>query len=158
MAPHHTIHLGSKGPDVEVAQKRLNERGYGPLEVNGSFGPLTYKCVREYQTDRSPGAKPPPPPPGPYALSWPLNVDGVVGPETWGRLDPPEIKEGSPDHRHVYLLQNLLIKSGVPGANPGTVDGVFEKHTTAAVTAFQKWAGIKEDGIVGPITWAKLHS
>jgi peptidoglycan hydrolase-like protein with peptidoglycan-binding domain len=150
---HSTIQRGSKGPDVALAQKRLNERGYGPLKEDGIFGPLTEKAVRAYQTDRTAG-----PPPGPYALSWPLVVDGIVGPETWGRLDPPLIKEGSPDHRHVYLLQNLLIKSGVVGANPGPVDGDFGKNTKKAVMAFQKWAGIPEDGEVGPVTWGKLHS
>jgi peptidoglycan hydrolase-like protein with peptidoglycan-binding domain len=151
--PHSTIHLGSTGPDVELAQTRLNERGYGPLKVDGRFGSLTDKAVRAYQTDRTKG-----PPPGPYALNWPLVVDGWVGPETWGRLDPPLIKEGSPYHRHVYLLQALLVKSGVVGANPGPIDGMFGPHTETAVEAFQKWAGIKVDGEVGPVTWAKLHS
>jgi peptidoglycan hydrolase-like protein with peptidoglycan-binding domain len=148
-----TIHRGSSGPDVVLAQKRLNDRGYGPLKEDGLFGPLTDKAVRAYQTDRSAG-----PPPAPYALNWPLVVDGWVGPETWGRLDPPLITQGSPDHRHVYLLQALLVKSGVPGANPGPIDGFFGPHTEAAVEAFQKWAGIKVDGQVGPITWGKLHS
>jgi peptidoglycan hydrolase-like protein with peptidoglycan-binding domain len=150
---HSTIHRGSTGADVALAQQRLNERGYGPLKVDSLFGPLTEKAVYAYQTDRSAG-----PPPAPYALNWPLVVDSIVGPETWGRLDPPLIKKGSPDHRHVYLLQALLVKSGVPGANPGPIDGDFGDHTESAVEAFQKWAGIKVDGEVGPVTWAKLHS
>jgi len=81
-----------------------------------------------------------------------------VGDETWGRLDPPLTEEGSPDHRHVRLLQALLIKSAVSGANPGPVDGIFGPHTKSAVEAFQQWAGIAKDGKAGPITWEKLHS
>ena len=39
-----------------------------------------------------------------------------------------------------------------------TVDGQFGPQTAQAVKAFQKAAGIKQDGIVGPVTWAKLQA
>jgi peptidoglycan hydrolase-like protein with peptidoglycan-binding domain len=158
--PHNIIKQGSTGPDVKVAQERLIQRGYsvGSAGADGIFGPITDHAVRDYQTDRKGADTPPPPPPGPYALTWPLVVDGIVGDETWGRLDPPLTEEGSPLHRHVRLLQALLIKSGVAAANPGPVDGQFGPHTKAAVIAFQQWAGIAKDGKVGPITWGKLHS
>ena len=149
--PHNIIQPGSTGPDVKLAQEQLNQRG-ATLAADGIFGPLTENAVRAYQTARSAA------PPGPYALNWPLVVDGIVGNETWGRLDPPLTEEGSQDHRHVRLLQALLKKSGAPGADPGPVDGVFGNHTKAAVIAFQGFAGIAKDGKVGPITWGKLHS
>jgi peptidoglycan hydrolase-like protein with peptidoglycan-binding domain len=153
--PHNIIQPGSTGPDVKLAQERLNQRG-ATLATDGIFGPLTENAVRAYQTARSIPA--PPAPPGPFALNWPLIVDGIVGNETWGRLDPPLTVEGSPDHRHVRLLQDLLKKSGAPGANPGPIDGIFGNHTKAAVKAFQQFVGIAQDGEVGPITWGKLHS
>jgi peptidoglycan hydrolase-like protein with peptidoglycan-binding domain len=80
-----TIHRGSSGPDVVLAQKRLNDRGYGPLKEDGLFGPLTDKAVRAYQTDRSAG-----PPPAPYALNWPLVVDG------WVAGSPPRLPAAGP--------------------------------------------------------------
>jgi len=42
------------------------------------------------------------------------------------------------------------------GRDPQGVDGWFGTDTLAALLAFQKSAGLKQDGIIGPLTWAKL--
>lgn len=42
------------------------------------------------------------------------------------------------------------------GFDPGPVDGEMGKRTKAAVIAFQKRAGLKTDGIVGPVTRSAL--
>ena len=42
------------------------------------------------------------------------------------------------------------------GYYSGSVDGIFGSKTKAAVLAFQKANGLGVDGIVGPLTWAKL--
>ena len=39
-----------------------------------------------------------------------------------------------------------------------TVDGTFGNQTDAAVRLFQKKVGLKVDGIVGKVTWAKLSA
>jgi len=36
------------------------------------------------------------------------------------------------------------------------VDGIFGSKTKTAVLAFQNANGLGTDGIVGPLTWAKL--
>lgn len=51
--------------DVAMVQRRLNDLGYGPLAVDGYFGPVTRSWVLRYQSDYG------------------LYVDGVVGPVTW---------------------------------------------------------------------------
>ena len=56
-------------------------------EVDGIFGPITRNRVIRYQLDRSVGEF--------FAFSFPLAVDGIVGPMTWSRLTPPLIKKGS---------------------------------------------------------------
>jgi peptidoglycan hydrolase-like protein with peptidoglycan-binding domain len=156
MPSHPQVQLGDSGNDVKVAQQHLIDRGYsvGPTGADGIFGHNTEMGVRHYQIDRSDDPHFPPHP-RPLALQWPLAVDGVVGRETWGRLDPDQIKEGSADHRHVYLLQRMLKRLSF---DPGPIDGVFGPHTTSAVKAFQAFMTIKVDGIVGPITWKALRS
>lgn len=42
------------------------------------------------------------------------------------------------------------------GCDPGRIDGIFGEKTKAAVLRFQKAAGLQEDGIAGPKTFAAL--
>lgn len=71
---HPTIRQGSRGPAVEELQQRLNNAPANEvptlLEVDGRFGPLTRRAVREFQ-----------------AAHPPLAQDGVVGPATWAMVD-----------------------------------------------------------------------
>ena len=53
----------------------------------------------------------------------------------------------------VEALQNRLSNLGY---NVGPVDGIFGKMTLKAVKNFQRVEGLYRDGIVGPLTWAKL--
>jgi len=152
---HPTIHMGSTGPEVKLAQEELQKRGYNPGPIDGLFGPQTRNAVRHYQTDRTAD---PPPPPHLQAFNLPLHVDGIVGPHTWGRLDPPQIKKNSPEHPYVRLCQNILKSFMNPAFDPGPVDGIFGPHTEAAVKAFQTVFATPADGIVGPKTWLALHS
>ena len=63
-----TLRVGSSGPKVENLQRLLFEKGYDAGTADGKFGPLTANAVTQFQKDRS------------------LEVDGVVGPETWNAL------------------------------------------------------------------------
>ena len=53
-------------------------------------------------------------------------------------------------------VKTLQDKLNALGYNSGSVDGIFGSKTKAAVLAFQKANGLGVDGIVGPLTWAKL--
>jgi len=57
------LRRGSRGDAVRDLQRRL-----GGLAIDGIFGPLTEARVREYQSANR------------------LIVDGIAGPQTWGRL------------------------------------------------------------------------
>jgi hypothetical protein len=54
--------------DVVMVQARLNQLNYGPMPVDGDYGPVTESWVRNYQADHG------------------LFVDGIVGPVTWASL------------------------------------------------------------------------
>ena len=53
----------------------------------------------------------------------------------------------------VRAVQLQLIDLGYA---PGTADGIFGSRTKQAVSAFQKNAGLKADGVVGPRTYEEL--
>jgi hypothetical protein len=65
---------------------------------------------------------------------------------------PNGLRRGS-EGSHVRRLQQALTELGF---NPGGVDGEFGPKTDAALRAFQRAAGIKADGEVGPTTWAAI--
>jgi murein L,D-transpeptidase YcbB/YkuD len=171
---HPVLRVGATGDDVKTLQTKLQERGnYVGQPVDGKFGPHTLDAVKLYQYHRwcnhpvppfshQPVPNPPPPFPPvcqPLALSWPLAVDGVVGFNTWSRLDPLEIKKGAKGP-FVVLCQSLLNfwKWPPPPLFPLAVDGDFGDITDKAVRSYQTANGLKVDGIVGPHTWAALHS
>ncbi|MDP4128310.1 MAG: peptidoglycan-binding protein [Bacillota bacterium] len=64
----------------------------------------------------------------------------------------PVLREGSSGGA-VRDLQNRLVGAGF---NPGKIDGVFGPRTKTSVLAFQKSAGLVQDGIVGNKTWTAL--
>jgi len=51
--------------DVAELQRRLNRHGYGPLAVDGIYGPLSQLEVEAFQLNRG------------------LVVDGIPGRNTW---------------------------------------------------------------------------
>jgi peptidoglycan hydrolase-like protein with peptidoglycan-binding domain len=61
------LQVGSTGGEVKILQAGLNGKGY-PLVGDGVFGPATDAAVRRFQSDCG------------------LQVDGIVGPQTWGVL------------------------------------------------------------------------
>ena len=144
------IKIGSNGAAVKKAQQALIDRYYlCDGTADGIFGPVTRKNVIRYQLDRSAGEW--------NAYSYPLKIDGIVGPATWSRLTPPVIKKKSTGNA-VRLLQEILKSWGYPPYDPGPVDAKFGALTETAVKAVQTDYGLKVDGIVGAKTWAAVGS
>lgn len=165
-APTQTLRLGSQGENVKIAQFLLTAIGafYNeilPVQITGNFDNATEDSVRSFQRNFN------------------LTVDGIIGPNTWSKLievyksiEPYLLdssgqlikypgyllkkgKKGEP----VRLIQTWLntIHSKYSFIPEVTVDGVFGDKTRDAVMAFQRWEGLVEDGIVGPLTWDKLY-
>ena len=140
------LYRGCTGDAVKTLQDKLNALGYNSGNVDGIFGAKTYAAVTAFQKANS------------------LGVDGIVGKLTWAKLydatpvnvtpvtTQPMLRTGSRGDA-VRKLQELL---NAKGYTCGSVDGIFGSKTKAAVLAFQKANGLGVDGIVGPLTWAKL--
>lgn len=150
-----TLELGLSGPEVTDVQERLQKLGYLKANVTGYFGPLTKEAVIQFQKDKG------------------LTANGVVDSETDAALRdrkkalpipipiPIAVSQSSSDNlleqgargQAVQALQENLKASGFYS---GSLNGVFDDKTAAAVMAFQKAKGLTVDGIVGPQTRAKL--
>ena len=136
-----TIGPGATGDVVRRLQRALRRTPDLGIVVDGVFGPMTEQAVKTVQQ----GAN--------------LQVDGIVGPLTWGVLPDggpmPTLQQGSTGPA-VSSLQQVLT-NGAPGEwqiTPQGVDGDFGPHTKASVEAFQAWGQVGVDGIVGDQTWS----
>lgn len=64
----------------------------------------------------------------------------------------PTLKAGSQGTEVSELQATLKLL----GYYSGTVDGLYGESTANAVTQFQQAAGLRPDGVVGPVTWNRL--
>ena len=70
------------------------------------------------------------------------------------KQSPPLLRLGSHGW-HVKRLQRLLRARDLY-PEPATIDGDFGEITEAGVKAFQHFADLEQDGVVGPLTWQAL--
>ncbi len=92
-----------------------------------------------------------------------LTVDGIVGPETFRRLEEVRWRLGdrvlsfSAGHMQIgddaLILQRRLTDMGF---DSGRVDGVFGPSTDHALRDFQRNVGLESDGVCGPMTLREL--
>lgn len=54
-------------------------------------------------------------------------------------------------------VSNLQSDLAAKGFDPGPIDGIFGNKTRGAVRGFQASAGLKPDGVVGPLTYGQLN-
>ena len=124
-------------------QRRLIELGYPLDKADGVYGDNTKLAVKLFQStigyrERN------------YATKSMLNKLYSKNAPVFDAL--VEVKSGDKGAR-VLLLQTKLKEKG---QDPGKLDGVFGKATTAALKAFQKSKGLTEDGNAGPGTLKAL--
>lgn len=140
VSPYPTVRSGASGDTVKDLQRLLNGQTSHRLKVDGKFGPLTDRAVRDFQ--RANG----------------LRVDGIVGRETWTALTRPAVAPAAPTTKRNVIrrgdtgfdVKALQKRLNIPD------DGIFGPNTDAAVRQFQRLSGLVVDGIVGPATWGAL--
>ena len=163
--PGTALREGASGQNVRLVQfwlkiahtvySRLND-----LTVDGRFGAATTAAVKRFQT------------------YFGLTSDGVVGRTTWNKLYevyndiankllssslrpgeyPGILRRGSSGtavrELQFYLYLLSAYESSIPAVG---IDGSFGAATENAVRAYQRFAGLTVDGIVGRATWKSLY-
>jgi len=137
-----SLRIGSTGEVVKYVQSVLG------IKADGQFGPITDRTVRAFQSANG------------------LKVDGIVGPITYSRLGAPAPAPvptpPAPPSNKPRLTKSL--RRGSTGLNVAYIqrffrikpDGQFGPITERKVREFQQAQGLFVDGIVGPLTWARI--
>jgi N-acetylmuramoyl-L-alanine amidase len=140
------LRQASRGEAVRDLQARLVALGHdiGPDDP-GDFGPGTVAAVRAFQEARG------------------LRADAVVGRETWNTLVESGFTLGD---RLLYFRRPMLRGDDVAvlqrrlnglGFDAGREDGILGAETYQALVEFQRAAGVRPDGICGPVTIASIE-
>src|SRR4051812_39988263 len=127
---------------VAALQVALRAHGVYAGTIDGLPGPATAAGVRRFQARAGLVAD---------GLAGPRTrrAPGPLGPHPYGSR-PPRLGARGWD---VAALQFALETHGFPC---GTVDGGFGARTAAAVRRAQAFAGLPQDGVAGPATFAVL--
>ncbi|MBQ9974005.1 MAG: peptidoglycan-binding protein [Oscillospiraceae bacterium] len=170
--PGTPLRRGDYGPEVLVVQTMVNRiaRDYPAIPV---IWPTA--AVFDGNTQRSVQA---------FQRIFGLTPDGIVGKATWYKMVslynavnelaelvsegqrftrvnfryPGVVAQGSRGES-VRALQYMLAVVGefYQILDPVQVDGVFGESTAAAVRAYQRAAGLAQDGVAGEQTWVQLY-
>jgi murein DD-endopeptidase MepM/ murein hydrolase activator NlpD len=135
--------VASRDAGVAALQVALRARGLYAGSIDGLKGPLTSAATKRFQQRAG------------------LVPSGVAGANTrtalgrYGRhvLGSRLLARGTRGW-DVAALQFLLARHGFPSA---TIDGVLGFHTDRALRRFQRWAGLRVDGVAGQTTVAALR-
>lgn len=171
--PGTPLRLGSRGPQVTQAQVMLNRisQNYPAISriypVDGIFGEQTERSVISFQRIFN------------------LTPDGIIGKATWYQLvrlyvgvnnlaelesqgqtfyrvnwqGSETLQEGNTGQSVRQLQYMLRVVSDYISTVPAVaIDGIFGPATQAAVIAYQRYAGLTPDGIVGTNTWQSLYN
>ena len=163
--PGTPLREGSSGQNVRLVQfwlkiARTVYKDLASLNVDGKFGAGTAAAVRRFQR------------------YFDLTSDGVVGRTTWNKLYevyndianrllssalrpgdyPGVLRSGSTGTAVRELQFYLYLMSAYERSIPSvSIDGRFGPDTERAVQAYQRFAGLSMDGIVGRTTWTSLY-
>ncbi|MDD4104237.1 MAG: peptidoglycan-binding protein [Eubacteriales bacterium] len=162
---HRPLARGDNGKDVSRAQTRLSELGYYWGQISGNYLDGTSAAIGNFQRDNGLEKT------GKADVKTLLRLysDDVyrVTPDPMATPSPVPAPTALPDLTYpgklsygskgdkVAQLQDRLKELGY-FTRKSTAG--FYKHTQAAVAAFQKQNGLKDDGVVGEETWTALYS
>lgn len=143
------LRRGDAGPAVAEVRARLADLGLLSDDPRGQassdeavFDDDLDRAVRAFQQERG------------------ITVDGIVGPQTFRRLEEARWQLG--DRVLSYVPGHLMAGDDVTelqrrlnqfGFSSGRADGLFGPQTDAALREFQQGVGVTADGTCGPDTF-----
>src|SRR5690606_22596821 len=139
------LKIGSTGEEVKQLQSLLSDRDLvKSSHITGYYGPITYNAVKRFQVQNG------------------LQVDGIVGPATMGKLKQSSSKSETSSgviklSRNIYRLEDRgpdisAIQSRLKELgfyNHYRITQYYGPITEEAVKDFQRANALKVDGIVG---------
>ena len=140
------LEIGMSGEDVRAVKDKLFELGFYDAEVkkitHDRFGNNTKDAVLAFQKTKN------------------LEVDGIVGNETWTALFVKEkrVLKYLMSGEDVRYVKNKLFALDFYSANISQItNDRYGKDTVDAVKRFQSQYHLNVDGIVGKNTWKMLE-
>ncbi|MBI3182107.1 MAG: D-alanyl-D-alanine carboxypeptidase family protein [Myxococcales bacterium] len=100
VASHSLLRVGSSGAEVAQLQRMLRSAGFDPGSASGTFDQRTLKAVRAFQSARG------------------LQVDGLVGQQTWGAF-----------YGKSYPPGTSMLRGGAPAQSTGASPVQFNRDT-----------------------------
>lgn len=129
VSSHSVLSKGSTGDEVKELQQKLTALGYSLGSIDGDFGDKTLAAVKKFQEDYS------------------LDVDGVVGNQTWSALDKAVASKSAVPYVVRVTTDALNIRKGA-GTNYAVVGCIRDKGAYTIVeekagTGASKWGLLK---------------
>lgn len=148
------VNFGNKGANVVALQLALRQEGYH-LQGTGVYSVNTLAAVKDFQRRHG------------------IKASGIVGAKTWQALVGKKSKANTeaavplpkfsitPGERNEYkmfVLGNTMVRISFLIDRPHDQNqSLYGPAAQNAVKEFQRRAGIKPSGIVGPKTWAAMY-
>lgn len=136
---------GDRNEDVRILQEKLKSSGFNVNKIDAIFGNGTELAVRGLQKKEN------------------LTVDGVVGNQTWRKLDEYLTKKNNRIEFKVLrkssrglLVKKLQERLDQLGFSISAKTEYFGSLTDNAVRRFQHQHNLLADGVVGKNTWLAL--
>ena len=148
------VNYGDHGRYALELQLALRFHGYATLQGTGTYAENTLAAVQDFQRKNG------------------INDSGIVGSKTWHALvgsipiglthnsddlarPAYGINPGEVNAEKMFNLTNLLMRIYPYDVINGESDA-YNPRLVSVVQDFQRRAGIRDSGIVGPLTWDAL--
>ncbi|WP_020006931.1 peptidoglycan-binding domain-containing protein [Salinicoccus albus] len=133
------LQKGMKHKDIVDLKTKLNWLGYGKSKVSAKFGSYFQKQVKRFQSD------------------YQLPESGVVDSETKKKINTAYTKVHEPGDSSSEMEHQMNVFERLGFASEDTYESVSEEMKSR-ITAFQRWFGLAETGVLDSDTAAKLNA